>query len=96
MNVSAASTTPKRFPKLRDQLWWECGRELIISRAVDLTALDDATISQLCAPTWASDSAGRIKIEAKAETKKRLKRSPDDADAWLLAYYAGRVLSWRA
>lgn len=94
VNVGEASTQPKRFPKLRDELWWVVGREQIMAGGVDLTDLDDTTIAQLIAPTWKPDSAGRIKIEAKEETKKRLKRSPDDADAWLLAYYsppAGKV-----
>lgn len=94
VNVGAASTNTKRFPRLRDQLWWEVGRELIASRALDLSGLDDLTVNQLIAPKWAPDSAGRIKVESKDETRKRIKRSPDDADAWLLAYYAGRGLSF--
>lgn len=87
VNVGESSTRPERFPKLRDQLWWEVGRELIMSGAVDLIDLDDVTIAQLIAPTWKPDSAGRVKVEPKADTRKRLRRSPDDADAWLLAYY---------
>jgi hypothetical protein len=86
VNVGEASTNPKRFPRLRDQLWWEVGRELIMSQAVDLADLDDVTIAQLIAPLWKPDSAGRIQVEKKADTKARIHRSPDDADAWLLAY----------
>lgn len=86
VNVGMASLNPARFPKLRDQVWWECGRELLQQRVIDLTGLDDTTVAQLCAPRWQPDSANRIKIEPKAETRKRLKRSPDDADALLLAY----------
>jgi hypothetical protein len=89
VNVGKASTDPKRFPKLRDQLWWEIGRELSRSHAWDLAAVDETTVAQLIAPTWKPDSAGRHKIEPKVETRKRLKRSPDDADALLLAYYQG-------
>lgn len=88
VNVGEASSNPIRFPRLRDQLWWEVGRELIQSQALDLTGLDDTTIAQLIAPLWKPDSAGRINVEKKDDTKKRIHRSPDDADAWLLAYYA--------
>lgn len=87
VNVGQASTDPTRFPKLRDQMWWEIGRTLSESRAWDLTDVDDTTVAQLIAPTWKPDSAGRHQIEPKRETKKRLQRSPDDADALLLAFY---------
>lgn len=87
VNVGEGSTDPVRFPKLRDQLWWEVGHDLIGAKGVDLRNLDDVTIAQLIAPTWKPDSAGRIKVEPKDETKKRIHRSPDDADAWILAHY---------
>lgn len=96
VNVGSASTDPSRFPKLRDQIWWEVGRELIQAQAVDLVDLDDITIAQLIAPLWKPDSAGRIQVEQKKDTKKRIHRSPDDADAWLLAYYTPFSRRWRA
>jgi hypothetical protein len=96
VNVGQESSDSARFPKLRDQLWWEVGRELIQSKAVDLSALDDVTVAQLIAPLWKPDSAGRIQVEKKADTKKRIHRSPDDADAWLLAYYQPVVKRWGA
>lgn len=85
VNVGESSRAPDRFPKLRDQIWWEVGRELMDT--VDLTEADDKLLSQLAAPRWSRDSANRIKIESKAETKKRLGHSPDHADAYLLAFY---------
>lgn len=87
VNVGEASSDPTRFPRLRDQLWWEVGRELSRSGGWDLRNVDESTIGQLIAPTYTRDSSGRIKIEPKQETRKRLRRSPDDADALLLAYY---------
>jgi hypothetical protein len=91
VNVGAASMRPARFPKLRDQLWWEVGRQLSEDGAWDLSACDEALVAQLTAPKYAPDSAGRIKVEPKAETRVRIGRSPDDADALLLAFYAGNV-----
>lgn len=96
VNVGSASSDGSRFVKLRDQLWWEVGRELIQSQTVDLADIDDVTVAQLIAPLWKPDSAGRISVEKKDETKKRIHRSPDDADAWLLAYYKPIVKRWTA
>lgn len=90
VNVGDPSSKPERFPRLRDQIWWEVGRELCRDGAVDYTDLDDKTIAQLVAPLWKPDSAGRHQIEKKDETRKRIGRSPDDADALLLAYYTPR------
>ena len=90
VNVGEASSMPERFPKLRDQLWWEVGRELSRSGGWDLADVDETTIAQLIAPTYSRDSAGRIKVEPKEQTRKRLHRSPDDADSLLLAYYVPR------
>ncbi|WP_329330736.1 hypothetical protein OIU81_02855 [Streptomyces sp. NBC_01454] len=92
VNVSEASTEPHRFPRLRSQIWWEIGRKLSEDRAWDLSQLEEddreRLISQLTAPKYSLDSAGRIVVEPKAETIKRLGRSPDNADALLLAFYA--------
>jgi hypothetical protein len=89
VNVGEASTRPHRFPKLRDQVWWEVGRMLCQDGAWDLSGIDDATVAQLTAPKYQLDSSGRIKVEAKADTRARLGRSPDDADALLLAFFTG-------
>lgn len=87
--VGAKAQRPDRFVKLRDEIWWEVGRHLSEQGAWDLSDVDDVTIAQLTAPKYSFDSAGRVKVEKKEETKKRLGRSPDLADALLLAFYAG-------
>ncbi len=66
----------------------EVGRELSRTLGWDLREVDDATIAQLIAPRYAPDSSGRIEVERKEDTRARLGRSPDDADALLLAFYA--------
>lgn len=87
VNVGTAARRKDRFPKLRDELWWEVGRELSRQQVWDLTETPDAATGQLTAPQFALDSSGRTKVEAKDETRKRLGRSPDLADALLLAFY---------
>ena len=92
VNVGESSTDPTRFPKLRDQIWWEVGREQSEDRAWDLASVDDDTLAQLTAPKYTLDSSGRVKVEPKADTRKRLGRSPDGADALLLAYYVPPII----
>ena len=89
VNVGASPRDKERFPKLRDELWWVVGRELIQSGAMDLTDVDDTTVAQLISPTYSPDAGGRVKIEPKDDTRKRIGRSPDNADALLLAFYRG-------
>ena len=87
VNVGQSATDPTRFPRLRDQLWWEVGRELTRTKGWDLTLLDERTIGQLIRPTWRPDLANRHKVESKQETMKRTKtKSPNEADALLLAF----------
>lgn len=90
VNVGGSSSDSRRFPKLRDQIWWEVGRELSETGGWDLTDVEDDTIAQLIAPKYAIDSSGRVKVEPKADTRARIGRSPDDADALLLAYVQPR------
>ena len=91
VNVSESSTQPQKFARLRSQIWWEVGRKLSEDGGWDLSGLEasdrDRLVSQLTAPKYSLDASGRIVVEIKSETKKRLGRSPDDADALLLAFY---------
>lgn len=73
----------------RAEMWW-LGRTLSRTRAWDLSSMSNAdqTIAQLAEPTWTIDpSSGLITIESKNDVTGRLGRSPDNADALLLAYY---------
>jgi len=75
----------------RAELWWDVGRENSRLNAWDLTNVDDDVIAELCEPRYEIlDSGGKIKIERKDEVIKRLGRSPDLADALLLAFYDAR------
>lgn len=93
VNVGESATNPDRFPRLRSQIWWEIGRGLSEDRGWDFSGLEagdrEKLITQLTAPKYSLDAARRIVVEKKEETKKRLGRSPDNADALLLAFYGG-------
>lgn len=90
VNVAEKSSKPQRFPNLRSQLWWEVGREPVMRGDVSTALMEDdkeRTTADLIAPQYSINAKGLTVIEPKSETKKRLKRSPDDADAYLLAFY---------
>jgi len=50
---------------------------------------DDELIEELAAREWAPASGNKMKVEPKYEYKKRLGRSPDRADACILAFWEG-------
>lgn len=90
VNVAEKASKPDKYVNLRAEIWWEVGRGLSERRGWDLSKAEnaDATIAQLLEPQWDVDPQGRIRVEKKEEIIKRLGRSPDNADALLLAFYA--------
>lgn len=88
VNVGRPASEPRRFARLRDELWW-MARELSETGGWVLDIPDDAA-AQLAAPRWGDDLAGRVKVESKDELQRRGIDSPDLADALNLAFYASR------
>lgn len=90
VNFAEKSSNPRRFINRRAEVWWNVGRENSRLKLWDLTSLTDDVIAELSAPRYQIvDSTGKVKIESKPEVIKRLGRSPDLADAVLLAFYEG-------
>jgi hypothetical protein len=77
------------YPNRRSELWFVVA-ERARDRRVDFSRLSLAVRQELrrelMAPTWKVDSKGRRVVEPKEQTKKRLGRSPDNADALNLAF----------
>lgn len=92
VNVVAinSSETPsaKRFLNARAEMWWS-GRMRAEKGELDLSAAEDADVllAQMSGPKWELNSKGKIKIESKDDLRTRTGRSPDNADALLLAFY---------
>lgn len=85
VNVAMRSSDPERWPNLRHELWWEL-RELFRTGQVG-GPIDDATMGQLSSPKYRYDSrhTGAI-VESKEAMKARGIRSPDRAEAFMLAF----------
>lgn len=87
VTVADAATQPERFTNLKAEIWWEIGREYARLRTLDVTDVDDETLLELSAPKF-KEVNQRIQIESKADVRKRIGRSTDNADALLLALYS--------
>jgi hypothetical protein len=87
VSFARKSNFPKRFVNIRAEAWWH-GRELSRDGKWSLANLDDDAIAELTMPRFI-EKLGRILVEPKEDVKERLGRSPDIADALLLAFFDG-------
>lgn len=96
VNVAELSAVnPDKYERLRDELWFRC-RQWFESRECSLER-DDELLYELTAPTYSFMSNGRLRIEPKSDTRRRLGRSPDLADALILTFAgAGSIASGQA
>lgn len=91
VNVSENPRDKKKFANLRAEMWWTIGREMSSQGLWDLSRMENAdiTAAELLQPRWELDTKGRILVEPKDRIRARTGKSPDHADALLLAYYSG-------
>jgi hypothetical protein len=80
-NASAAASRRKDYPNKRSELWF-LGSEVM--SLIDLDPADLELAADLLAPSYSFASDGGRVVEPKANTRRRLRRSPDKADAVLL------------
>lgn len=84
VNVSRASRKADTFSNLRAELAWRLRERFERS---DISIPDDTGLaSELAALRYTYDAKGRIALESKDAAKARLGRSPDLADAVMLAF----------
>ena len=82
VNTGERATKPEDFTNLRAELHFRFKAWLRDGGAIP----DDARLqSELVAPKYSSDGKNRLKVESKDELRKRLRRSPDRADAAMLS-----------
>ncbi len=83
VNVSESPAMTDRYSNLRAELW-ERTKEWFTEEVEILN--NDSLIADLTAPRYSFTSSGKMLVESKAETKKRLGRSTDYADALVLTF----------
>lgn len=90
VNVAQSPHDKEKFANQRAEMWWAM-RELLQpdehgEQTVSL-GIDHKEVAQLTAPSYKSNSSGRIQIESKADMSARGIGSPDRAEALLLAVF---------
>lgn len=83
VHFGGAAQDPKRFKNKRAEMFWTLRERL---ERKESTLCDDELIADLSALRYYFTADGRIQLESKDESRRRLGRSPDRADAVALAY----------
>ena len=84
----------ERFANRRAEVYW-LFREAMEAGEVDLDPDDKELLAQLGRMRWKQDGRGRVAIESKDDMRKRGIRSPDRADAAVMAFAAPPALNLR-
>jgi phage terminase large subunit len=79
-----AGNDPERFVNLKAELYWGLRMRFQQNGVAGLS--DEKTIAQLAAIRYRHNARGQVVIESKEEARKRGVRSPDRAEAVMLAY----------
>lgn len=73
----------EQFANLRSEMWWKVSR-LFINGTIAIPDDEELKV-ELCAVEWYLKE-GKIHVEKKEELRKRIGRSPDNADALVISY----------
>ena len=87
VNVGEAPTSDaarERYSNLKAELYWSLRERLAAGEIGGLS--DRATVAQLAGLRYKHDSRGRVVIESKDDARKRGVKSPDRAEAVMLAF----------
>lgn len=96
INVAELPSSRDEYPRLRDELWFRA-REWLASKDHVLPRCEGGCVREcpherlayeLTVPRFDFTSSGKKAVEPKSETKKRARRSPNIADAFVLSFAA--------
>jgi phage terminase large subunit len=97
VDVAKAPRAKERFENLKAELYWQLRQRFEDGDVTNLT--DDPTIAQLAGIRYNYNTAGKVVIESKADARRRGVKSPDRAEAVMLAFATnlkprgGRIVS---
>ena len=89
VNVGEAASDPDRYANLKAEHYW--GLRMRFEAGDIGGALSERTVSQLAGIRWSTNARGQIVIESKVEARKRGVKSPDRAEALMLAFAKART-----
>ncbi len=85
VNVGRAPQDKEAFVNLRAEGYWAL-RERFQDGTIDIDPKDEELAGQLVDLRYKRTSSGKIQIESKDDIRKRGRKSPDEADAVMLAF----------
>jgi hypothetical protein len=85
-NGGEAARENERYVNRRTEAWWHFRRGMEAG-LIDLDPADELLAAQLQQPKWREVEGRRIRLETKDEMAKRGLKSPDRADAAVMAWY---------
>ena len=93
INVGERSDEPEKFANQKGQFYWGLRMRFEIGTISGLT--DERTIAQLAGIRFSHTSAGQVLIESKDDARKRGVKSPDRAEAVMLAFAEVQLSEYR-
>lgn len=84
VNVGEAARHPERFKLLKAEFYWALRERFEQGRITGL--LDETTLAQLAGIRYEHIATGQVKIESKDDARARGVKSPDRAEALMLAF----------
>ena len=99
LSSAGRARDPESYPNVRSEMWFSVKAQAEEGRICLAGLLPDVRSElwrQLSSAKYRLDSQGRRKVEPKDEMKKRIGRSTDDADAFLLCHYGGAPSGWKS
>jgi len=88
VNVGAAATNTERYANLKAEAYW--GLRLRFQQEGIIGPLPEKAMSQLASIRYQHNARGQVVIERKEDARKRGVKSPDYAEALMLAFAAPR------
>ena len=92
VNFGSSARDKDKYPNLISEAWF------YLQSIMDKISLlhDKDLLTELSSRQWKMDARGRRGVESKDDYKKRGYRSPDLADATILAFYTPPKIDWDA
>ncbi|MDR2008708.1 MAG: hypothetical protein LBQ34_07040 [Alphaproteobacteria bacterium] len=85
VHFSSRAANPKKYVNRRAEMWGLLGEFI---KEDGYIVYNDTLLQQISSAEYGYNSSGQLKLESKDEIKKRLKASPDGADACVLTFAA--------
>jgi hypothetical protein len=89
VNVGQTAREAEKFSNLKAELYWNLRLRAESGNIAGLT--DEKAIAQLAAIRYSHNGRGQVVIESKDDARKRGVKSPDRAEAIMLAFGEGRT-----